>query len=191
MTGGHYTALFDANVLYPAPMRDILLQLTMTDIFRGRWTKDIHEEWINALMRNEPHRNRKSLERTRNLMDQSTRDCLIEGYESLIPVLELPDENDRHVLAAAITGRCDVIVTQNIKDFPRDALLPYGIETQHPDDFLINQLDISPGLFCACIRKIRRRLKNPPLSIRDYLDVLVKQNLVATTSSLEQYADQL
>jgi hypothetical protein len=88
------TALFDANVLYPAPLRDVLM-----DLFRARWSADIHREWIEALLRNEPHRDRGALERTRDLMDSKTRDCLVSGYETLIPSLALPDPDDRHVLA--------------------------------------------------------------------------------------------
>lgn len=59
----HYTALLDANVLYPAPMRDLLLQLAVTDLFKARWSADIHREWIEALLREQPHRDRASLER--------------------------------------------------------------------------------------------------------------------------------
>ena len=84
------TALLDANILYPAPLRDIYLQLAVEDVFRAQWTSDIHREWIDALLRNEPHRSRAALERTRGLMDQATRDCLVTGYETLIPALSLP-----------------------------------------------------------------------------------------------------
>lgn len=114
----HFTALLDANVLYPAPLRDLFLQLAVTDLFKAKWTADIHREWIEALMRNEPECGRAALERTRVLMDTATRDSLVTGYEALIDTLTLPDPDDRHVLAAAIVGRCDVIVTQNLKDFP-------------------------------------------------------------------------
>ena len=82
-----YTVLFDANVLYPAPMRDALMQLAVTDLFKAKWTADIHRAWIDALMRNEPHRDRAALERTRDLMDRATRDCLVTGYEALVPAL--------------------------------------------------------------------------------------------------------
>jgi len=155
------TALLDANVLYPAPMRDLLLQLAVTDLCKAKWTDDIHREWIDALLSNEPHRNRAALERTRNLMNQAVRDCLVTGYEALIPALDLPDANDRHILAAAIVGRCDVIVTQNLKHFPNAALGPYGIEAQHPDDFLCHHLSLAPGIFCSAVQKVRRRLKHP------------------------------
>jgi predicted nucleic acid-binding protein len=183
-----YSALFDANVLYPAPVRDILLQLAMTDLFRGKWTEDIHREWIEALLRNEPHRDRAALERTRDLMNHAVRDCLVTGYEALIPSLELPDPNDRHVLAAAIAGRCDVIVTCNIKDFPESFLALYGIEAQHPDDFLCKHLHLAPGLFCGAIRKVRMRLKKPPYDVDEYLATLAGQGLVATVGELKPFS---
>lgn len=186
-----YTVLFDANVFYPAPMRDALLQLAVTDLFKAKWTADIHREWIEALLRNQPHRDRKALERTRELMDRATRDCLVEGYEGLIPSLTLPDPDDRHVLAAAIVGRCDAIVTQNLKDFPPNVLAPYGIETQHPDEFFCNQLSLAPGVVCSALRKVRARLKNPPKTAKEYLAILTEQGLVATVAELEQFADLL
>lgn len=187
----NYTALLDANVLYPAPVRDLLLQLAVTDLFKARWSADIHREWIEALLRKEPHRDRATLERTRDLMDRSTRDAVIGGYEALIPSLALPDPNDRHVLAAAITGHCDVIVTQNLKDFPESALAAFGIEVQHPDNFLCNQMSLAPGLFCSAAQKVRARLKNPPFSVEDYLETLTRQGLVATVAELQQFADLL
>lgn len=185
------TALLDANVLYPAPIRDILMQLAVEDLFRAKWTADIHREWIEALLRHEPHRDRAALERTRTLMDTAVRDALITGYEALIETLVLPDPDDRHVLAAAIVGRCDVIVTQNLQDFPEDALKPYGIETQHPDDFLASHLSLAPGKFCVAVRKVRARLKNPPYSVEDYLATLTRQGLVVTVAELEQFAELL
>ncbi len=85
-----FSALLDANILYPAPLRDLFLQLAVTDLFKARWSADIHREWIEALLRNEPHRERAALERTRDLMDQHTRDALVTGYEGLIPTLCFP-----------------------------------------------------------------------------------------------------
>ena len=186
-----YTALLDANVLYPAPLRDLLLQLAVADLFRAKWTADIHREWIEALLRKEPHRERAKLERTRDLMNSNTRDCLVTGYEPLVHSLELPDPDDRHILAAAIVGRCDAIVTQNLKDFPEDALAPYAIDIQHPDEFCSNQLTLAPGAFCAAVQKVRRRLQNPPYTIELYLDILTSNGLVATAAELRPFADLL
>ncbi len=143
----NYTALLDANVLYPAPVRDLLLELAVTDLYKAKWSADIHREWIESLLANEPHRDRAALERTRDLMDANTRDCLVTGYESLIPSLELPDPNDRHVLAAAIVGRCDVIVTCNVRDFPEHVMATFGIDLKHPDEFLNDHLKLAQGAF--------------------------------------------
>lgn len=184
-----HTALLDANVLYPAPMRDLFMQLAVADLIKTRWTADIHREWIEALMRREPHRRRAALERTRDLMDKATRDCLVTGYGALIPTLTLPDDNDRHILAAAIVGHCDVIVTQNLKHFPAHILAPFGIEAQHPDPFLIAQLRLAPGVFCDCVRKLRSRLKNPPYTEVEYLGILAQQGLVATAAELSPFSN--
>ena len=187
----HYTALLDANILYPAPMRDVFLQLAVTDLFNAKWSADIHREWIEALLRVEPQRDRAALERTRDLMDSATRDSLISGYEQLIPSLSLPDADDRHVLAAAIVGGCDVIVTQNLKDFPEATLAQFNIEAQHPDEFLCNHLSLAPGVFCSAIRKVRARLVNPPYSIEEYLATLTRQGLVATAGELQSFSELL
>jgi len=183
------TVLLDSNVLYPAPIRDILPQLAVMDLFRARWTADIHREWIEALLRNEPRRDRSILERTRDLMNESIRNCLVAGYEALIPQIALPDPNDRHVLAAAIVGRCDMIITQNLRHFPDSALAPFAIEVRHPDVFLYNQLDLAPGVFCSAIHKVRARLKNPPFPVEDYLANLKRVGLVATASKLASFAE--
>lgn len=179
--------LLDANVLYPAPMRDLLLQLALTDMFRAKWTADIHREWIDALLLNQPHRDRAALERTRDRMNAATRDCLVTGYHRLIPSLRLPDPGDRHVLAAAIVGGCDAIVTQNLRDFPDEALAPHGIEAVHPDAFLLARLALQPAMFCTSVAKVRGRLKNPPYSADAYLGTLSRQGLVATARSLRQF----
>lgn len=186
-----YTALLDANVLYPAPIRDVLMQLAYSGTYAAKWSAEIHNEWVNALLRNEPHRERAVLERTRDRMNAAIRDCLVSGYEELIPSLTLPDPYDRHVLAAAIVGRCDVIVTRNLDDFPPVALAPFGIEAQDPDEFLCNHLRLAPGHFCSVIRTIRQRLNNPSFSVDEYLDMLTRHELVATAAELRPFADLL
>ena len=113
-----FTAFYDANVLYPSELRNFLMHLALTDLFRARWSADVHEEWIDSLLRKRPDLSREKLERTRTLMDQHVPDAIVTGYDALIPGLTLPDLNDRHVLAAAICGRADVIVTINSRDFP-------------------------------------------------------------------------
>ena len=131
-----YTALYDACVLYPAPLRDLLLQLALTGLFRARWSATIHDEWTRNVLLDRPDLTAAQLQHTRALMDAAVPDALGAGYEKLIPSLTLPDPDDRHVLAAALRGRCDVIVTYNLKDFPAEILSADDIEAQHPDEFI-------------------------------------------------------
>ena len=119
-------------------------------------------------------------------MDAATPDCLVENYRQMISDLVLPDPDDRHVLAAAIAGRADVIVTYNLKDFPLAALEPHGIEAQHPDTFLIHQRGLGEQAFLECARRCRRRLANPQFSPDDYLTALRKVGLVLVAAELEK-----
>jgi predicted nucleic acid-binding protein len=114
-----FTVLFDACVLYSAPLRDLLIELASKGMFRGRWTNRIHDEWIRSLLKNRPDLKADQLERTRNLMNQRVLDCLVNDYVDLIHGIILPDEQDVHVLAAAIKAQAQIIVTYNIKDFPQ------------------------------------------------------------------------
>jgi predicted nucleic acid-binding protein len=131
-----FTALYDACVLYPAPVRDLLMRLAMSDLFRARWTDQIHDEWIRHVLANRHDLKREQLERTRTLMNAHVRDCLVIGYEPLIDGPTLPDPEDRHVLAAAVRTGASVIVTFNLDDFPGEVLKPLGVEAQHPDEFI-------------------------------------------------------
>jgi predicted nucleic acid-binding protein len=160
----NFTALYDACVLYPAPLRDLLVQLAFTDLFRARWTDQIHNEWMRSLLKQRPDLTIEQLTHTKELMNSHVRDCLVDGYEYLVPTLTLPDPNDRHVLAAAIAGSADVIVTFNLKDFPASILAQYDIEAQHPDDFVSDLLDLNPHAVRAAAEKCRQRLRNPPKS---------------------------
>ncbi len=91
---------FDANVLYPSGLRNFLMHLALTGIFRAHWSAEVHDEWIRNLLKNRPDLSRDKLERTRHLMDKAVPDALVTGYEHLIDSIELPDRDDRHVVAA-------------------------------------------------------------------------------------------
>ncbi len=130
-------------------------------------------------------------ERTRMLMNAHVRDCLVTGFEPLIAGLELPDPDDRHVLAAAIRAGADVIVTFNLDDFPARRLEPYGIEAQHPDDFISRLLALAPGAVCLAAKRHRESLRQPPKTVAEYLDCLSKQQLPQTVAKLSLCADML
>ena len=181
------TAFYDASVLYPSELRNLLMHLALTGLFQAKWSAAVHEEWICALLRRRPDLSREKLERTRMLMDKHASDAVVTGYEDLIDGLHLPDPDDRHVLAAAIRGRADVIVTSNLRDFPVKVLRKFGIEPQHPDEFILRWLDLAPCLVAAAARDHRESLKNPPRTTEEYLRALELQGLTQTVTVLRGY----
>ena len=185
-----FTAFYDANVLYPAELRNILMHLALVGLFRAKWSAAVHEEWISSLLEKRPDLDRAKLERTRALMDKHAEDALVTGYEDLIPGLHLPDAGDRHVLAAAIRGRADVIVTMNLRDFPAEAIAPFGIVAQHPDEFILHLLDLAPSAVVAAAETHRQSLRNPPKTVVEYMGTLERQGLTRAVSILGEYMVQ-
>ena len=181
---GPVTVVYDACVLYPAPLRSFLMYLALTDLYWARWTNQIHEEWMRNVQQDFPDIARQQTERIRDLMNAHVRDCLVSGYESLIPSLTLPDPDDRHVLAAAIHCGAQVIVTFNLQDFPADVLQQYGVEARHPDDFLLEQLISAPEIVCAAARQQRQSLKRPAMGVDAFLASLERQDIPRTVSQL-------
>lgn len=180
------TVVYDACVLYPAPLRDLLMHVALADLCRAKWTDAIHEEWTRNLLMNRPDLQLAQLQRTRDLMNAHVRDCMVTGYESLISTLVLPDPYDRHVLAAAIHCRAGLIITFNLRDFPEAALRAYGVEARHPDRFLMDLLIAAPELFYAAARLHRSTLKHPPKTVDEYLQTLTAQGLTQTVEGLRR-----
>ena len=156
--------LYDACVLYPAPLRDLLMQLALTDLFQARWTDAIHDEWTRSVLANRPDVTLESLARCRRLMDDHVPDCLVTGFEPLIPTLTLPDPDDRHVLAAAIHGEAEFIITFNLGDFAASALDPFHIEAVHPDEFIARLWDEQSATVLQAASLHRASLRRPPKS---------------------------
>ena len=117
-------ALLDACVLYPAPVRDLLLSVAAEGLYDPVWTQVIQDEWINNLLINRTDLKREKLIATTRAMNIAFPQANIMHYKRLLNQLTLPDENDRHVLAAAISGKAQLIITFNLKDFPMKNLKP-------------------------------------------------------------------
>jgi predicted nucleic acid-binding protein len=183
--------LLDACVLYSAPLRDLLLRLALHHLFRAHWTNQIHDEWAENLLRNRPNIKREAIERTRQLMDRGVQGALISGYEHRIDALQLPDADDRHVLAAAIESGAETILTFNLQDFPAAALAPHNMEALHPDTFVRQLLEHSAEEVIEAIKNLRGALRNPPKSAEEYLDALTRCGLPDTAQALQKYIDQL
>jgi hypothetical protein len=162
------------------------MHLALTGIFRAHWSDKVHDEWIRNLLKNRPDLTPDKLHRTRQLMDKALPDALVTGYEHLIDSIELPDRDDRHVLAAAVHCRASVIVTLNLGDFPVQALGKFSIEAQHPDDFVLVLLENFPDLVADAARTHRMSLKNPAKTRDAYLAGLDEQGLLKTVAALRE-----
>jgi predicted nucleic acid-binding protein len=188
----NFTVLYDACLLYPASIRDLAVELARTGLLHAKWTTRIHAEWINAVIRQRRELDRARLERVAELMNSAVLDCLVTGFESLEAGLtSLPDPDDRHVLAAAIHCGAQEIVTFNLRDFPDTVLRPYGIRAIHPDAFIEHLLDLNSEAVCEAIRRIRRRLANPPCSAEEMIANYERHGLAVSASVLRTRANSL
>lgn len=183
-----YTVLLDANVLYPALLRDVLLSLAHADLYSAKWSAHIRDEWMRSLLRDRPTMHLQ-VRAAAQAMEQAIPDCLVTGYEHLIPGLELPDPDDRHVLAAAIAGHADAIVTWNAKDFPQMVLSQFGIELQTPDEFVLNQVMLRGATSLSAIKSMRARWARPEVSAPALVDLLEKRGLPMTAAHLRDVVD--
>ena len=182
-----YTAILDANVMFPVNVFDILAQFCIEGLFSAKWSQDIDDEWTRNLLasRSDITKEQVFKRRDRQRIALPDWEVEVEKYQSLIAAINLPDINDRHVLAAAIAGHADSIVTFNIKDFPSSALDQYNIEAIHPDDFICHQLDLIPYQALTAIKHIRLRLKNPPYTAQELLDSYGRSGLTSTVTKLK------
>ena len=181
-----FIVVYDACVLFPAPLRDFLLRLAQEGLVQAKWSAHILDECFDSIRRQRPDLSPERLLRTRNLMEQAARDCLVSGYEKLVETLELPDPGDRHVLAAAIQARAQIILTWNQKDFPNAVLAEYGVKALDPDQFVLGLAELNPQPLYEVLRKQAEGLRKPPGSVNDVLDTLEKQGLNHSVAKLRK-----
>jgi predicted nucleic acid-binding protein len=180
-----FIAVYDANVLYPSTLRDVLIRVAQAGLVQAKWTDRILDETFRNLKANRPDLDPQKLDITRNRMSGAIRDVLVKGYEPLIDIVDLPDPHDRHVLAAAIRAKAQVIVTSNLKDFPADKLSAWDVEAVHPDVFIEAQVDLSPQLVYAVLTQIADAWKYfPNAVVADVIASLEREGLVASAAAL-------
>lgn len=185
-----FTALLDANVLYPFLVRDILLSLADAGLYRPLWTADIHGEWTRRLIEKRPdHADR--IKATVSVMNDAFPEAIVDSYQDLIPAMKLPDPDDRHVVAAAIRGGANIIVTENIGDFPASFLGGYGLEVRTADEFILNTIELYLTDGIAALKTMRRRYETPPLSPEELLQAMLRCELVTTVAALTPHAAAL
>jgi hypothetical protein len=181
-----FIVVYDACVLHPAPLRDLLMRIARSGIVRARWSERILDECFRSILERRPDLSEAALARTRQLMCDAVPDCIVTGYEHLESGLELPDPDDRHVLAAAVRAGAQAIVTFNLRDFPDHVLERYDIEAKHPDEFVVDSMDIAPAAVVRCVTEQAANCKHPPASVPDVLERLRDAGLVRSVARLNE-----
>jgi len=186
---GHarYTALLDACVLYPLAMTDALMSLATAGLYAAKWTVRIETEWIAALEERRPDLKGR-LDIRRDQMREAIPDWEVPeaAWQACAGGLRLPDPDDVHVLAAALAGHADCIVTANLKDFPVEAVGPLGVEVIHPDQFIVAQWDLDQLVAVAAFKRMRARWKKPQSTAEDFANALERGGLPATAQRLRE-----
>jgi predicted nucleic acid-binding protein len=169
--------LCDANIFYSILMTDLVLSLGEAGLYRPRWTDEIHEEWIRSVLRDQPQRTREQLERRRALMDRAIDHDLIENYQRHIVDINIPDPNDRHVLAAAIEAGAEILLTYNLRDFPNSKVAMYGVTVIHPDNLLGELIAEESKTVLSVIEEMRLKRQRPEISQLQLLESFSRLNI--------------
>ena len=170
--------IFDACILYPFHLRNIVVQIAVDRLVDARWTDEIHDEWIRNLVADVPGIPVERLQITRKLMNDALPHATVIGYRAHLEAITLPDPDDRHVVAAAIAAGASVILTWNLRDFPARELKKHGLVRQNPDAFLTDLYDKAPDLTLASLANARRNLSKTRISPDDFIDILKNQKLI-------------
>lgn len=174
-----FSAVLDTCVLFPNYLRDTLLRLAVAGSYRPLWSRDILVELERNIA---PRATTEKATRVIEKMREHFEDAEVGGYESLVPAM-LNDPKDRHVLAAAVRANASAIVTFNLEDFPTDVLASFAIEAVHPDQFLLNQIGLDPGVMLAVLTEMVEAYTRPPLNVAALLAVLER-------SGVPEFADE-
>lgn len=177
-----FTCVLDTNVIYPIEIRDLLFWFAHFELYTPKWSIHIFDEW-QKVMRNKGIPEDEISKRVEKA-NRAFPDALVNNYEALIDSLELPDPKDRHVLAAAIKAGAELIVTNNLKDFPPEILEPYGLSAKSADDFLTDIIDLNPDTALEAFRKLVLNRRNPDLDEYQVLNALRRNGLKDTADYL-------
>src|SRR5690606_19379221 len=126
-----------------------------------------------------------ALSRTRGLMIEAVRDCMVTDFEDLIDTFSLPDPDDRHVLAAAVKAQADAIVTFNLRHFPSAALADHSLSAISPDSLVLGLLDESPDAVVTTVVRQAAALRKPARTIDELLEILSANGLTKSVARLQ------
>ena len=177
-------AVLDANVLYPARLRDLLIRLAIAGHYHARWSEQILDECFSNLIKDRPDLPVVHLQRTRTLMAVALPDADVAGDAAALETIFLPDPDDRHVVATAIAASASLIVTSNLSDFPVGPLTRYGLEAVSPDEFVHRLILDDVDAVAEVIEQQAASLRNPPMTTDELLDGLEVVGLTRTVNAL-------
>lgn len=177
-----FTCVLDTNVIYPLLVRDLMFWFAYYELFTPKWSQHIFDEW-DSVMERKGIPEEERVKRI-NVANTAFPDAMVNNYEQLITSLKLPDEKDRHVLAAAIKTNANIIVTENLKDFPKDYLVTFGLSAKSSDDFLTDIIDLNPEKAVEAFKKLVLNRTNPDLDEFEILERLRNLRLKDTANYL-------
>ncbi|MYA66494.1 MAG: PIN domain-containing protein [Gammaproteobacteria bacterium] len=180
-----FTALIDACVLGGALRRNLLLSLAEAGLFRPRWSARILDETQKAI--SEITNGETDGSHQRAAIEAAFPEAVVNGFEAIEKTLKLPDPNDNHVLAAAITISASVIVTDNLSDFPADILAPHEIEAISADSFIADTFTLDPIEAIQALKRMRERLKSPGLDATALVRKAEAQGLLQVATLMDEY----
>lgn len=191
MFANRFTVVTDACVLVPPLTRNLLLSLAEAHLFRVRWSARILDEFERGFVRDvlrADHRDpQAAARRARAMMEGAFPEAMIEGHEHLEPALtDLPDADDRHVVAAARHIGAAQIITNNLRDFPPAVMGRLEIDVRSADDFIADTLDLPMNTATALstVRRMRERLTRPELTAEELLTRMERSGLGQTAALL-------
>lgn len=177
-----FTCVLDTNVIYPVDIRDILFWFAHYELFTPKWSTHIFDELEKVMTRKGIPA--EVIQKQISRANTAFPDALVQNYEALIETLELPDPDDRHVLAAAIKTNANVIVTNNLEDFPEDYLASFGLSAKSADDFITDLIDLNHGAAVEAFRSLVLNRTNPDLDEYEVLDIFRNRGLKETADYL-------
>jgi predicted nucleic acid-binding protein len=184
-----FTAVLDANVIAGSLARNILLSLAEAGFYRPRWSSNILDEFERFFVRQ--YDDKETAARQRANMESAFPEALVEDFETLIEALELPDPDDRHVMACAIQTKAAVIVTDNLKDFPNDVLDQHDLKAVGLDDFIADTLDLAGAEAIAALRRMRDRFERPEINADELILRIERLGLTQSADILGEYRELL
>lgn len=177
-----FTCVLDTNVIHPIVVRDVLLWFAQYDLYTPKWSEHIFEEWINLMkIKQVPQ---EEIQKRISVINRAFPDAMVKNYHGLIKGLELEDEKDKHVLAAAIKTNANLIVTNNLRHFPEHYLNTFGLAAKSADDFATDIIDLNPKRALDAFMQMVSLKKKPELDAYQVLDLLRSNGMTQSANYL-------